>query len=408
LVVQKTTLPAGDTTQFAINATGTGTITGGGAGIVTDATDKVYEVATGTYSVTETVPNGWSQTSNTCTNVVVGAGESKTCLITNTKQPTLTLVKTVTNNNGGTATAANFQGKIDGNNVAWGTPTVVSLGAHTASEVTLPGYTASDWGGACAANGAVTLAAGENKTCTITNDDQQAFIIVNKTVVNDNGGNAAANDFALKVDGNSVSDEVAYPVNPGTHTASETTLTGYTAGAWGGDCATNGSVIVALGQTKTCTITNDDQAATLIVKKVLPNDNGGIATASQFSFSVNTGAATAFEVDGENQMTVNAGTYSVVETNPMTGYAVSYDNCTNVVIPNGGTATCTITNDDIAPKLTVTKVVVNDDGGPLQVSQVPLFVDTTSVVSGVLRLATVLLLVAIVPLMAELPLPLEM
>ena len=38
-------------------------------------------------------------------------------------------------------------------------------------------------------------------------------------------------------------------------------------------------------------------------------------------------------------------------------------NCSNLVIPNGGSATCTITNDDKAATLTVIKHVVNDNGG---------------------------------------------
>ena len=46
--MQKTTNPANDPTSFSISASGDGTITGGGAGSVTDATDKVYEVTPGT------------------------------------------------------------------------------------------------------------------------------------------------------------------------------------------------------------------------------------------------------------------------------------------------------------------------------------------------------------------------
>ncbi len=87
LIVDKVTNPTGDTTSFSISATGSGTITGGGAGTVTDATNKSYTVAPGTYSVTETVPSGWTQDSNTCSNVTVAAGETKTCTITNTKAP---------------------------------------------------------------------------------------------------------------------------------------------------------------------------------------------------------------------------------------------------------------------------------------------------------------------------------
>ena len=54
-------------------------------------------------------------------------------------------------------------------------------------------------------------------------------------------------------------------------------------------------------------LTPDDQAATLIVKKVVVNDNGGAKTAADFTFSVNGGTAAAFEADGQNDLTVNAG-----------------------------------------------------------------------------------------------------
>ncbi|KKS59377.1 MAG: Cna B domain protein [candidate division WWE3 bacterium GW2011_GWF2_42_42] len=106
-------------------------------------------------------------------------------------------------------------------------------------------------------------APGETKTCTITNDDQQAYIIVDKTVTNNNGGSAVADDFDLTVDGNPVLDGIAYAVTPG----------GYTQGAWGGDCNVNAGVTVALGETKTCTITNDDQAASVQGRKY--NDING-------------------------------------------------------------------------------------------------------------------------------------
>jgi hypothetical protein len=90
LIVQKTTLPGGDSTAFNITASGTGTITGSATGTVTDALDKDYEVTQGIYSVVETVPNGWTKTGDTCQNVSVVAGETKTCLITNTKDAPLT------------------------------------------------------------------------------------------------------------------------------------------------------------------------------------------------------------------------------------------------------------------------------------------------------------------------------
>ena len=48
----------------------------------------------------------------------------------------------------------------------------------------------------------------------------------------------------------------------------------------------------------------------------------------------------------------------------------------------GEDITCTFTNDDIAPTLTVTKMVVNDDGGTKVVGDFPLFVDGGPVTSG--------------------------
>ncbi len=121
--------------------------------------------------------------------------------------------------------------------------------------------------------------------------------------------------------------------------------------------------------------------ATLIVKKMVVNDNGGTAATSSFSFMVNGGSAVAFESDGQNDLTVAPGTYSVTEA-AAPGYAASFNNCTSVVLAAGDTATCVITNDDIAPKLTVTKVVTNDNGGTGIVSDFPLSVGATPVVSG--------------------------
>ena len=209
-------------------------------------------------------------------------------------------------------------------------------------------------------------------------------LIVIKHVINDNGGIKVAGDFAISVTGNSPSPASFYgaespgttvTLNAGSYGVTETELTGYAASY------DNCSGTIAAGETKTCTITNDDRPGTLIVKKIIVNDNGGNKTYADFSFQVNSGGAVAFEADGQNDLTVNAGTYNVTEP-AVTGYSISYDNCSGLVIPNGGTATCTITNNDIQPKLTVTKVVTNDNGGTKVIADFPLFVDATSVTSG--------------------------
>jgi hypothetical protein len=316
--------------------------------------------------------------------VTLAPGETKTCAITNDDiAPTLTLVKTVVNNNGGNATTTDFQAKIDGNDVPWGVAQQLNVGAHTASEVELAGYTASGWGGNCAANGTVTLAPGENKTCTITNDDQQAFIIVDKTVINDNGGTAVANDFLLTVDGNAVSDGVAYAVSPGAHTAGETLLAGYTAGAWGGGCNAQGNVSVALGETKTCTITNNDQQAYITVVKVVTNDDGGSAVPNDFNLTLE-----GNPVSSGVAVPVNPGTYTAGETllsgYTFEGFTGDCDSNGDVTVALGESKTCTLTNNDQQAYVKVIKVVTNDNGGSAQPDDFDLTLEGNAVLSGAL------------------------
>jgi hypothetical protein len=114
-------------------------------------------------------------------NLVIHSGQIASCNITNNDvgtpplpppAPKLTLVKTVVNNNGGTMQVSDFPLFINGTPAVSGTAYVQTANVLlTATETNKPGYTASVWGGACAANGTITLQPGDNKTCTITNSD---------------------------------------------------------------------------------------------------------------------------------------------------------------------------------------------------------------------------------------------
>ena len=75
------------------------------------------------------------------------------------------------------------------------------------------------------------------------------------------------------------------PFAAGAHTVSEDGLSGYQAGAWGGDCP-DGSITLALGQHATCTITNNDISPTLTVVKTIINDNGGTTDEDAFFLMV--------------------------------------------------------------------------------------------------------------------------
>lgn len=85
---------------------------------------------------------------------------------------------------------------------------------------------------------------------------------------------------------------------------------------------------------------------TLIVQKVVINNDGGTAATSSFSFTVNGNSTTTFNSDGENELSLALGTYTIVEV-PAAGYTTTYEGCTNVEVNASTTSTCTITNDDI-------------------------------------------------------------
>ncbi len=187
---------------------------------------------------------------------------------------TLTLNKVVINNNGGSAVATAWtlstvalsptliSGTTGSTDV---TNATVAPGAYTLSESGGPaGYTASLYscvknGGAAVVGNSITLAAGDDATCTITNNDIASQLTVTKVVINDNNGTKAISDFPLFINGMSVISGIASTTLPGSYTVSETTDSGYTSTITG-DCAANGTITLALGDVKICTITNDDIA----------------------------------------------------------------------------------------------------------------------------------------------------
>ncbi len=357
-------------TAWTLSATGTGGSPTNLSG--TTPVDSNSSFKADTYALAEAGgPSGYTAGAWDCgaaampdaTHVTVPLGANVTCTINNDDQQAyITVVKVVTNDNGGSADPDDFNLKLEGNAVTSGVAVPVNPGIYTASEILLDGYTFEGFTGDCDSNGDVTVALGQSKTCTLTNNDQQAYIIVDKTVVNNNGGSAQPNDFLLTVNGNAVSDEVAYPVNPGTYTAGETQLPGYTAGAWGGDCDANAQVTVALGQTKTCTITNDDEQAYITVTKVVNKNHGGTAQPNDFSLKLEGNA-----VSSGVAVPVNPGTYTATETlldgYTFDGYTGDCDSNGDVTVALGQSKTCTLTNSDIAPQLTVIKHVVNNNGG---------------------------------------------
>ncbi len=180
-----------------------------------------YKLPAGVYKVSEDIFPGYTATfSGDCDSsgkVTLLSGSNKTCTITNddtaelitpnttststnppnnppaldnppppsTKSTTLRVVKHVINDNGGTATAYIFTLRVKSSGffsstevegspapgvAAPGTTYTLPAGVYKVSEDASGGYTAK-FSGDCDSKGKVTLENGDNKTCTITNND---------------------------------------------------------------------------------------------------------------------------------------------------------------------------------------------------------------------------------------------
>ncbi len=376
-----------DDFSFAIN--------GGGYTLFNSTGENRITVQPGKYTVNESTVAGYSASYNNCTDINIAAGETKTCVISNDDQPAhLTVIKQVNNNYDGTAQPGDFTMAVTGAQVSTstfpgslsGTTVTMNAGSYSVSETGPAGYTTSGCSG--------SIGTGESKTCTLTSDDIQPKLTVIKVV--DNGDNETllkVSDFPLFVNDVPVVSGEKNGFNVGTVKVTESnSLYPVYVGAYSQDCDSNGNVILGLGDVKTCIITNTfhrppPERGTITIIKHVVNDNGGTAKASDFTINISATNAsktkiTGTEAPGEN-ITAEVGSYSVTEVeNP--GYTATYNGCEGALTKEG--VTCTITNDDIPAKLTVTKKVVNDEGGTAKVSDFTLLVAsdsaTTTVTSG--------------------------
>jgi hypothetical protein len=407
LIVQKTTIPAGDTTQFSITAspvTG-GTVIGGGTGTVTDATDKDYEVTPGTYSVAETVPTGWNKTGDTCQSMVVGAGETKTCLITNTKQGSITITKVDNLNSGqdftfnytplGSATTQ-FILDDDNNTDATYSDTKIfsnlSSGFYFVNEVAASGWSPSIV--QCTSNYpnlnnfvqyshghgtmSTALRAGENLTCTFENIRDTGSLQVFKNVdLNGDGdytdpGETGATDWQWQATGpttkNGNTNDAAVTVPTGDYVLSETSKANFhffNLSCTGGslDLATK-TVNVAKDANVICTFENLLDTGNLKLVKVVDQ---GLGQPSDFTL---TATGTGGFSDAGNSTTfhtVKANTPYTLSESSLEGYSQSGPwQCDgalqgNVImlLPNQN-VTCTINNTRDTGSLVIQKIIDAD------------------------------------------------
>jgi hypothetical protein len=279
LTVRKVVRPAGDPGRFNLRIDGNTVATNVGNG----GTSGSIVVTAGRHTVSETAGTGTSLASYTTSfsgdcaadgTVTLAEGEDRTCTITNLGRPLLTVNKVLTP----AADPGRFNLQIDGAVVAASVGNGGSSGpqgvapnvTHTVGETAAAGTNLASYtrtiGGDCNAAGAVTLPPGETRTCTITNVGRP-LLTVRKILVHPDHNHLRL--FNLQIDGVTVRANVnsgssgPHPVTPGRHTVGETGGTGTSLGAFhtviGGDCAADGTVTLAPGQSKTCTITNYDR-----------------------------------------------------------------------------------------------------------------------------------------------------
>jgi hypothetical protein len=404
--------------DFVLSAVGPDTVEGpSGSGTVTQV-----PVPSGSYTLSErpggaAASAGYADGAWTCDDGTVSgdvltladADGDVTCRVTNTfTGGYLTLAKVAL---GGSLVPQAWQLSATGPDGAvhagvTGDPAVtrvaVPAGTYTLAEDGPTNYTASDWsctsGGAGAA--AVTIVAGADVTCTITNTIERASLTLVKQVDNTGGGTAAPADFLLRAVsdlgvvsvGRSGTPAVTrVPIETGqTWSLGEDPVAGYTAGAWTCDGATvvDDAVAIVAAADVTCTVTNTWTGGFLTLAKQVV----GSSTSPGSWALVAEGPASITGHTGEASVTrvpVPAGEYALSEES-VPGFTASGWDCgpapltgAVVTVDSGQDVRCTVTNTATQAHLTLRKLVDNAAGGTAAPGAFQLAADGPVDLSGV-------------------------
>jgi hypothetical protein len=197
-VVMKDFIPdSGDSVSVSLNCdSGQVTVVDGSASEADPAEFNVtgYKGDPNCTAIESLIPAGYDST-GTCQGKLLADGD---CTITNTRLPTLTVEKVLAPS----TDSGRFDLQIDGTtkkaDAGDGDSTgavVVSIGQHTVGEAAGSGTDLSDYsseiGGDCGSDGKITLVAGDEKTCTITNTLRSEEFVVHKDFTPDSGASVS-------------------------------------------------------------------------------------------------------------------------------------------------------------------------------------------------------------------------
>lgn len=349
LTIIKDAVP-NDEQDFAFTTTGTGlsSFSLDDDGEATLSNTKVFSnLAAGTYSVAETAVIGWDLTSATCSDgspvnaINLSSGENVICTFVNSRLPRLTVTKVVTNDNGGTKQVSDFPLFVNRNSVLSGVVNIYSTGSYVVSETGDNGYTAAI-SGDCDSSGNVTLAYGDDKICTITNNDKVGHLIVNKVTIPSNTQEVfTVTPTGLSSQTVSTGTPRDFTVNAGTYSVVEDAKTG-----WEETSNTCINVAIANGETEECTITNTQKGKILVRKETTPD---GSQQSFDFLSSYNLSGFSLTDGQTNDSGFLSPSTYSVSENVP-SGWDLDSAICsdgsssTNIDLSAGETVTCVFTN----------------------------------------------------------------
>jgi len=153
----------------------------------------------------EQIQNGWVLTTPEQVSITFDFPTSNEPIINNEAKfgnripnGELTVIKRITNDNGGSLTLADVTLRANGTAVTNGTVNTLEQGTYQVSEDPIADYFVAITGD-CDANGFVTLPGGDEKTCTITNNDTGPLPVFITTA---NSQVISAGNLGAAIDGN--------------------------------------------------------------------------------------------------------------------------------------------------------------------------------------------------------------
>ena len=411
IVIDKVTDPVGDPAEFDFDASWLGDNLAPESDVrLTDAGEPFEsgDLDPGGYTVTELVETGWVPTGSVCVSSIgdpdeapsaisLQAGETVTCTFTNSKDGSITVVKSADPADGtdfefvpGGDFVAEPNFFLDdeaaqpngdsGNSIEF---SALQPGTFSVAEIAQAGWELTDT--TCVSSigdtetaGGIELDAGEDVTCTFTNTKLATITVAKETLPDgDPTSFAFTGDIeATLADGES---SVALAVLPGEFTVNEGAVLGWALtditcddpGSTGDTGTSTATFNVDAGENVTCTFTNTKLGTITVAKETLPDGD-----ATSFGF---TGAITTSLADGESSvaLAVLPGEFTVTE-GAVRGWALTDITCddpgpfgstgdtgTSTATFNveaGENVTCTFTNTKLGT-ITVAKETL-PDGDP--------------------------------------------